>query len=106
MTQENEFQQPVLDPVKPADGEVLPGSAVVEQATNNDKTDELSLAVAAEAQRNPIHIAEVKPLPPKYQLDYVMEGRKYSEGHATLDAALASVRRLRILGIVPATSTI
>lgn len=128
MTPQDDFNSPVLENVAPlgsepvivervidpATGAVLPGS-VVERVVepdapivvdNTGKTDELSLAVAAESQRNAVFIAEPIIQPCKYQLSYYMDGKQMVEKHVTIDGALASVRRLRVLGIIPATATL
>lgn len=108
----DDFNTPVLEgaaaPAVVKRVEPLPVAAVVERVPvdNTGKTDELSLAVAAETQRNAVFIAEPVAQPCKYQLSYYMDGKAMEEKHVTVDAALASVRRLRVLGIIPATATL
>lgn len=100
------FVQPTLDPAPGPDVVIVeePASAVV--VDNTGKTDELSLAVAAEDQRKAVFIEPPKPIEPKYQLAYTLDGKAVTEKHGTVDGAMASVRRLRVLGIIPATSTL
>lgn len=89
-----------------AANETLPNAAAPIVADNSGKTDELSVAVEKERMSNAVFIAEEVAKPVKYALEYVLDGVKYIEKHATVEHALASVRRLRVLGIVPATSTL
>lgn len=106
----DDFNTPEIPGAAPLVSEPV-GIAVVEATApvpvdNNDKTDELSIAVAAENVRNAVFIPEPVQQPCKYQLEYFMDGKKHTERHVTVDAALASVRRLRVLNIIPATSTL
>lgn len=98
----NDINAPVLDNASP----LVEGAETAPPVDNTGNTDELSLAVAAESSRNAVHIPEPVAKPCKYQLDYLLDGKRHTEKHVTIEGALASVRRLRTIGIVPATSTL
>lgn len=124
MTDENEndmntttFQQPALDQAEVIDtsNSVRPVAESVRTAktfettkpvmtTNVGKNDELTRAVL-NSQR-PTFIAEPEKVQPpgKYVLEYDYNGERITETHRTVPLALASVRRLRMIGIAPATS--
>lgn len=70
-----------------------------------DNVDELS--IAAKTAMAPVHVAapEVKLPPGRFKLAYEYNGQKILERHRTIPHALASIRRLKMMGIVPATST-
>lgn len=78
----------------------LPAKASIAECT-----DELSMA--AKAQMRPMHkaAAEVVLPPGRFKLTYEYNGAVIVERHRTVPHALASIRRLKMLGIVPATST-
>lgn len=103
---EGGFQQPSLADADAPAPAALPVEVAPQPVDNTGKTDELSLAVVAEQNRNAIHIAIPDAPPGKYALDYVLDGRAIRETHIDLEHALGGVRRLRFLGIVPATSTL
>lgn len=89
-----EFVQPVLD-----------GETVLPE-TNEGATDELSLAVLADASRNAVILPEVETPPAKYGLEYVMDGARVKESHITVEHAVARVRVLKMFGINPITTTL
>lgn len=69
---------------------------------NAGKTDALSVAARSpQLKPNPPE----KKIPTPYHLSYEMDGEAIVENHATIEHALAGVRRLKLLGIVPSTST-
>lgn len=70
--------------------------------SNVGKTDELSVA-ARKKQYDPL--PPTPPVETPYHLDYDYNGEHITENHSTVRQALAGVRRLKQLGIVPATST-
>lgn len=72
---------------------------------NPAHADELSLA--AKHAMAPMHVAppEVKLPPGRFKLAYEYNGQSILERHRTIPHALASIRRLKMMGIVPATST-
>jgi hypothetical protein len=103
------FNQPKLSDPNPvvltgADGKsILPettasGAPVV----NSEKTDALSVAARAKPTEA---VADVIAEVGKFVLDYVLGGVAIKETHIDIPHALASIRRLAGLGIVPATST-
>lgn len=111
-----DFAQPTLDNGNPAAQMVDHGDTRQHQAEIVERipvartapvtgTDELSLA--AKAQMAPVHVAapEVKLPPGRFKLSYEYNGQTIMERHRTVPHALASIRRLKMLGIVPATST-
>lgn len=100
----SEFGQPKLDD-QPQEIS-LPQNVVPVEVDNTGKTDELSLAVAAEAQRNVMPLVEPEKLPLKYALVYNLEGKEIVEQHASIEAAVARVRALKTLNIIPATHTL
>ncbi len=75
-------------------------------ADNATGTDELSLAIAADDNRNAVYMAEPKALPGKYQLSYTLDGKDHVETHSTLDHAVARVRALKVMNIHPKTATL
>lgn len=101
----DDFNTPALPVTEPPTDPLL--SAVRAPVVDNTgKTDELSLAVVRENQSRAVHIPEPEKAPGKYQLEYVLDGEALKETHATVEQALASVRRLRVLGVTPATATL
>lgn len=100
----NDFSQPQLDdtPTNTA----LPETVAPVAVDNTGKTDELSLAVQADQVRNPIFIAAPVAVPCKYALTYNLDGLEIEEQHATIDGAVARVRALKVLNIIPATHTL
>lgn len=91
---------------KPAARNELPQPVATKAIVNTGKTDELSQAVVAMHAPKPVAPVPPEPQGPgKYRLDYVLNGEAITETHRTVRQALAGVRRLKMLGIIPATST-
>jgi len=108
-----EFNQPVLDNGAQT-GSVNTEQAIAEfnamQGQNveslnvgdNESDDPLSVAARTPATVA-VPVEKAKPTP--YKLQYAMHGKLFTELHQTIPHALASLRRLRQLGINAVTST-
>lgn len=103
---QEDFVQPSLEGEVQPGTEVLPVTEAPLAVDNSAKTDELSEAVRAQEQ--PVIVVPVEPIKPAapYILEYLLDGLPIREAHSTVPHALASVRRLKQLGIIPATSTV
>lgn len=82
--------------------QVLETKTPVVVESNVGKTDALSIA-ARKPQFDPLPPPPVVKTP--YHLDYNYNGEHITENHATVRQALSSVRRLKMHGIVAATSS-
>lgn len=69
---------------------------------NEGKTDALSVAARQKTIVAPPPAPAVKA---PYHLEYDYNGEHIKESHSTIEQALAGIRRLKVLGITPATST-
>lgn len=106
-----EFHQPSLEDADPTHIPMTPVAELTERvpvparASIAERGDELS--VAARQQMAPMHVAppEVKQPPGRFKLSYEYNGQSIIERHRSVPHALASIRRLKMMGIVPATST-
>ena len=102
MTNENDFNQPQL-------GDTLPETNLhTSEANNTGKTDELSLAIADENANKgrQLILPEVEASPLKFWIGYYLDGVQIEEKHATLEAAIARVRALKVINIIPATGAL
>lgn len=104
MTEETNFNQPVLDPImhtEPVPGAKLPETtAVPKSGALGD--DALSRAIReSNAVRAPVARPAEELPPPKFALSYVLDGQEIEETHVDAAHAIASYRRLRQLGIQP-----
>jgi hypothetical protein len=82
---------------------VFPNSDTAVKTAPVAGNDPLSVAARRPVHR-PLPVEEQKPTP--YHLSYVShDGQAIVENHQTIPLALASVRRLKNIGIIPVTST-
>lgn len=99
-------KQPDPAPQPAAKPETLPQTAPVKAAVQGVGDDELSRAIRDAARPKIADIPEQPKHVPKYALAYSLHGVPIVETHATIPHALARIRALRSLGIVPATKTL
>jgi len=75
-------------------------------ALDVDTPDEFTAAILESKKPVPVAPVPVRPKGPgKYQLDYVLNGKRITETHDTLRKGLDGVRRLNSLGIAHVAST-